>query len=150
MNTFRTEITNGLYLFLSLGFYFLIIDRTGLSGVVELRLLNAVIVLYFLNNVIKTNIAKGKISYLENLGSSLLTALLGITLSVMGLWVFLVFFRGVGHISELATSVLVSSFDVSFTTYCISLLIEGLSSSFILSFILMQRWKAVTKLDHVV
>ena len=114
----------------------------GLTDVIALRLLNAVIVFYFVNKAIAANIAKGKDTYLENFGSGILTSAIGVFLSVIGLWAYILVFRGEAHLDNLATSVIGMNADLELGPYSVALLIEGLTSSMIISFILMQYWKS--------
>lgn len=143
MKTYRLEITNSLYIFLSLGIYFLVLDLVEYSDIVFLRFFNAIIVAFFINRTIKQNVIKGQFNYLSNLGSGIITAVFGVLLSVLGLTFYLVALKGVEHLPNLATSVIVMNSNVGLGAYSAALLIEGIASSVVLTFIIMQSWKSI-------
>ena len=82
MKSLRFEIRQGVLLAMTLGAYFLTLDILGLTDVVVLRFLNAMIVLYFIIGTIDRNIRKGKKGYLSNLISAFFASGLGVVLSV--------------------------------------------------------------------
>jgi hypothetical protein len=143
MKNLISELKMGFIIALSLGVYFLIIEGLGLSDVAFLRLFNITFVLLGINMTIRSNISKGHTKYLKNFGSSLATAFSGIIFSIIGLWLYISIFKGDAYLSELAASVIINNDSISLNQFCVALLIEGLSSSFILVFILMQYWKNV-------
>jgi hypothetical protein len=143
MKNLISELKMGFIIALSLGAYFLIIEALGLSDVAFLRLFNITFVLLGINMTIKSNISKGHTKYLKNFGSSLATAFSGIIFSIVGLWLYIFIFKGDAYLSELAASVIINNDSISLNQFCVALLVEGLSSSFILVFILMQYWKNV-------
>ena len=96
MKTIRIEAVNGMLIFATLGIYFLVLDALGYADVMFLRFFNAVIVGFFINRTIKINVSRGKVDYLENLGSAVLTAVFGVFLSVLGLWFYIGAVQGVG------------------------------------------------------
>ena len=149
MNISKIEISNALLIFALLGLYFLALDAFGLSDIVFLRLFNGVIVLFGLNRVIQQKVNRGETGYFSNFGSALTAALISILLSIAGLVVYIELIRGPESVSEFATSVIVGSQNVDVAKFCAALLIEGLSSSSILAFILMQWWKNVKGLKHL-
>lgn len=61
------ELKNGIVIFLGIGIFFLLMDFLGLADKNYLRILNAFIVLYGINESIKMNIKNGKTDYLQNL-----------------------------------------------------------------------------------
>lgn len=140
------ELRNGLLIFILLGVYFLILDALGLADIVYLRILNGAIVLYGLNRAIRQKIAKGESAYLANFASALSTSLFSVLLSIIGLALYVSVFKE-SSVSDLATSVIVGNQDVSLVKFCAALIVEGLSSSAILSFILMQYWKNIKGLS---
>ena len=142
----QRELKNAIFIFLGIGIYFLAMDSLGLADVYYLRLLNIFIVLYFVNQTIKCNIKDGKIDYLQNIFASAFTSLLGVFLSVIGLFIYINYKGGETYIHNLSDIFLTGS-KPSVTQYCIGLLFEGIASSIIATFILMQYWKRYTHAD---
>jgi hypothetical protein len=135
------ELNNGILIFISIGVYFLLMELLGLSDVFYLRLLNIFIVIYFLNRTIKSNYNEGKMEYLENLISGSLTSLIGVFLSVAGLLVYISMRGGDTYLSKLSGNFLFGGGNPTMNQYCIGLLFEGIASSIIITFTLMQYWK---------
>ena len=139
------ELNNGILIFISIGIYFLLMELLGLSDVFYLRLLNIFIVIYFLNKTIKSNYNEGKVAYLDNLISGSLTSLIGVFLSVVGLLIYISMKGGNAYLSKLSGNFLFGGGNPTMNQYCIGLLFEGIASSIIITFTLMQYWK-----DHPV
>ena len=139
--TISKELNNGILIFVGIGIYFLTMELLGLSDVFLLRMLNIFIVIYFLNKTIKSNYSEGKTEYLENLISGTLTALIGVFLSVAGLLIYISVKGGDVYLAKLSQNFLFGGGTPSVNQYCIGLLFEGIASSVIISFTLMQYWK---------
>ncbi|WP_310556103.1 hypothetical protein [Flavobacterium sp.] len=135
------EFNNGILIFISIGIYFLLMELLGLSDVFYLRLLNIFIVIYFLNKTIKSNFNEGKTEYLDNLISGTLTSLIGVVLSVVGLLIYISMKGGDEYMKKLSANFLFGGGEPSMNQYCIGLLFEGIASSIIITFTLMQYWK---------
>ena len=135
------ELNNGVLIFVGIGIYFLVMELLGLSHLFFLRMLNIVIVIYFLNKTIKSNYDEGKIDYLENLISGTLTALIGVVLSVIGLLIYISIKGGDAYLARLSQNFLFGGGTPTMNQYCIGLLFEGIASSIIIAFTLMQYWK---------
>jgi hypothetical protein len=135
------EIINGILIFISIGIYFLAMEYLKLSDVFYLRLLNIFIVIFFLNRTIRSNYLEGKTDYLENLVSGTLTSLIGVALSVVGLLTYISIKGGDIYLSKLSGNFLFGGGSPSMNQYCIGLLFEGIASSIIINFTLMQYWK---------
>jgi hypothetical protein len=138
------ELYNGILIFMGIGIYFLTMELLGLSDIFLLRLLNIFIVIYFLNKTIKSNFKEGKTNYLDNLISGTLTSLIGVILSVIGLLIYLSFRGGDVYLSKLSGNFLFGGGSPTMNQYCIGLLFEGIASSIIITFTLMQFWKSKT------
>ena len=147
MKNINLELKMGFLISLLLGAYFLIMEIFGLSDVIYLKFVNIIIIIWVLNRTIKRNIENGKTTYLGNFGSGLITAFYGILFSILGLWIYVGVFRGSDYIDHLAASVIIGGGEVTLPQFCLALLFEGLSSSFVLVFILMQKWKNVKNLN---
>lgn len=113
----------------------------GLSDVFLLRLLNIFIVVYFINKTIKSNYREGKTEYLENIISGTLTSLIGVALSVAGLLAYISMKGGNGYLAHLSKNFLFGGGEPTMYQYCLGLLFEGIASSIIITFTLMQYWK---------
>lgn len=135
------ELNNGILIFVGIGIYFLTMELLGLSHLFFLRILNIFIVIYFLNKTIKSNYNEGKIDYLENLISIMITSLIGVVLSVIGLLIYISIKGGDAYLAKLSQSFLFGGGTTSMNQYCIGLFFEGIASSIIITFTLMQYWK---------
>ena len=148
------EIKNGLLIFLGIGLFFLTMDMVGLADKNYLRILNALIVLYGINRTIQYNFHHGKSDYLENLISGFKTGIIGVFLGIVGLIIFVYLKGGESYLSKLSdTFFFVGNFNLkkinffvgktNIIKYVSVLLFEGIASSLIGSFALMQYWKDV-------
>lgn len=135
------ELNNGVLIFISIGIYFLFMELLGLSDIFLLRLLNIFIVVYFINKTIKSNYREGKTEYLENIISGSLTSLIGVALSVAGLLAYISMKGGNTYLTNLSKNFLFGGGEPSMYQYCLGLLFEGIASSIIITFTLMQYWK---------
>ena len=136
------ELRNGIVIFLGIGIFFLLMDFLGLADKNYLRILNAFIVLYGINETIKTNIKVGKTDYLENLVSGFKTGVIGVFLGIVGLIVFIYIKGGESYLDKLSDTFFFGE-DNNIIKYCSILFFEGIASSLIGSFTLMQYWKDV-------
>ena len=141
MKKIGPEIINGIYIFLLVGIFFMSMEALGLSDNMYLRLLNILFVFVFVNRTVKQKVNSGEISFLSNFGSAILTGFVGVFLSIIGLTVYIFFIKGIDYITQLAPSIITSGAEVSLTQYCFALFAEGLSSSMIVAFMIMQYWK---------
>jgi hypothetical protein len=136
------ELKNGIVIFLGIGIFFLLMDFLGLADKNYLRILNAFIVLYGINETIKTNSKAGKTGYLENLVSGFKTGVIGVFLGIVGLIVFIYIKGGESYLDRLSNTFFFGE-DNNIIKYCSILFFEGIASSLIGSFTLMQYWKDV-------
>jgi hypothetical protein len=135
------ELYNGILIFIGIGLYFLSMELLGLSDVFILRLLNIFIVVFYINKTIKSNYQEGKLEYLDNLISGTLTSLVGVALSVAGLLFYISIKGGDAYLANLSQNFLFGGGNPSMYQFCIGLLFEGIASSIIITFTLMQYWK---------
>ena len=136
------EFKNGILIFLGIGLFFLLLDLFGFADKNYLRILNAFIVLYGINETLKTNIKDGKSEYLENFFSGFKTGIIGVGLSIIGLIVFIYIKGGESYLDRLSDTFFFGK-DNNIVKYCSILFFEGIASSLIGSFTLMQYWKDV-------
>ena len=131
---------------MGIGIYFLLMEMLGFSNNFYLRILNVFIVLYGTNRTIKANIYEGQNDYLFNLTSGAMTAFIGVILSVVALNIYIHLHGGAEYIKTLSEAFLFGG-SPSIYQYCAGLLFEGLASSAIGAFTLMQYWKGKTVRD---
>ena len=117
------------------------IEFLGLGDKIYLRMFNGVIVLIGINHTIRTNFKKGSSGYFENLSSAVLTGGLAVLLSVVCLALFLSR-KSPEYIEMLAGDLLMANGSLA-GHVCMAILVEGMASVIIITFILMQYWKEV-------
>ena len=133
----KTEFSNAVLIFLGIGVYFIIIELVGLSHIYYLRLLNAVFVIFGVSRTIKANISEGKRDYLKNYISGFLTALFAVVLSVIALRIYVLARGGEAYVKQFS-QVLWFGNNASLNDYCIGLLFEGMASSMLVVFVVMN------------
>lgn len=139
----------GVYSAVAIGAFFALIYSLGFGHISELRLFNLAIVVYFTNQLLKSNLAKSnQVSYLENLGSAFLSNLICVTLNLIGLVVF-VNFIDVSYFQTVNADTMWSQAD-SLGDLMLILFLEGMSSAAIISFSLMQYWKNDLRLHKTI
>lgn len=134
------EFINGFIIFVGIGIYFLSMEFLGFSNIFFLRILNVFIIVYGINRTLKANVYDGHHDYLFNLTSGALTAFVGVILSIIALNVYIHIRGGEAYIKTLSEAFLFGG-SPSVYQYCAGLLFEGLASSAIAAFTLMQYWK---------
>lgn len=138
----NVELKNGFLIFLGIGLFFLAMDFLGLANKNYLRALNAFIVLYGINKTIKTNLHNGVSNYLENFISGFKTGIIGVFLGIIGLIIYVYAKGGESYLSTLSETYFFIG-KTNIIMYCSVLFFEGVASSLIGSFTLMQYWKDV-------
>lgn len=136
------EIKNGFLIFLGVGLFFLLMDLLGLADKNYLRFFNAFIVLYGINKTIKFNFHHNNSDYLENLLSGFKTGIIGVLLGIIGLIAFIYIKGGETYLSRLSDTFFFTG-KTNMIKYCSVLFFEGIASSLIGSFVLMQYWKDI-------
>ena len=133
---------------LIIGGFFLLSKLLGLQENPYLRFLNLFFVLFGIRQAIKVNIEQNKeTDYLSNLGLGLQTSALAVLISIAGVMVY-VEFIDLQFIEAMNNSFLIAG-DLDKAEIFITLLIEGMASSFIGSFMVMQFYKNHDKLTTV-
>lgn len=135
----KTEIKNGYFIFIAVGTYFLLMEFLGLAHLFYLRLFNIVFVLYAVNNTLQSRIAHGKKKFAPNVKAALVTSLVGVFLSIIGLLIYSYMRGGDIYVQKLSESFLFGG-QPSINIYCFSLLFEGIASSVIVTMLLMFYW----------
>lgn len=133
-----------LKIFLCIVVYFFLMKLLGLDNVVELRLLNFVFVLWGVNGAIQKNVQLNKEhGYLQNMSIGLSTSSLAVILSTLSLAIYLQFIAP-DFIKVFENSFVWGS-SLTAPMVVFAVFFEGIASSVICSFIIMQYWKDVKK-----
>ena len=130
------ELRNGIIIFLGIGLYFLLMILLGLGDISALRLLNVVFVFYGVNRTIKINLNEGNKNFVLNAVSALITSIIGVVLSIIGLLIYSYIRGGDAYIQSLSKTFLFGG-NPTIVTYCISLLFEGIASSIIVTLLVV-------------
>jgi hypothetical protein len=133
------EVFNGATIFVGISVYFLLMNALGFADVFYLRLFNIVFVYYGVNKTIQMNVAEGKKTFVSNAVSAMMTSIVGVVLSVIGLIVYSYMKGGDNYVQSLSETFLFGG-NPSVETYCISLLFEGVASSVIVTLFAMLYW----------
>lgn len=140
MNTRKIILTQGVKIFVLIGTFFLMMKVFNLEHITELRLINFVFVYWGVNEAIRKNITSNmNTAYLTNLSIGYLTASLAVLLTAASSMVYLFYIDP----AFLMQTHRMNLWGANLTPPLISfaILIEGLASSMICSFVLMQYWK---------
>lgn len=135
------EFTNGLLIFIGIGVYFMVMNVLNLADLFYLRLFNIVFLFYGVNKTIVSNIIDGKKEFLPNAISAMLTCLVGVFLSIIGLLVYSYIKGGDTYVQSLSKTFLFGG-NPSVNTYCICLLFEGIASAVIVTLLLMLYYNS--------
>jgi hypothetical protein len=136
----RNTLLYGIYGFLCIGAFFLLMRVLQLHNVTELRLFNVVILIVALNMLSRKNVRDGlHLNYIEMLGSMLFGGIIMAALTTISFIAYIKIFD----------EQLLSSFknrfiaDGTFNVYIAGaiLMLEGFASTLAVSFISMQYWK---------
>ncbi len=140
MSNNKIILSNALLIFGGIAGFFFLTKIIGLDDVSELRLLNFVFVLWGINRAIKTNIkVNQESSYINNFSIGIGTSVLAVGFTIIGL-IFYVGFIDSGLIAVLEnTSFWIQNLSLPLIVFALA--IEGIASSVICSFILMQYYK---------
>ncbi|TRX21390.1 hypothetical protein [Flavobacterium franklandianum] len=133
------EVFNGATIFVGIGVYFLLMNALGFADVLYLRLLNIIFVYYGVNKTIQMNIAEGKKTFISNAISAMITSLVGVSLSVVGLIIYSYMQGGDSYVQSLSENFLFGG-NPSVVTYSICLFFEGVASSVIVTLFTMLKW----------
>lgn len=133
------ELLNGILIFIGIALYFLLMTILGYENVTFLRVFNIIFVFYGVNRTIQMNLAEGKKVFVSNAVSAMMTSLVGVLLSIIGLLIYSNRKGGDSYVQSLSETFLFGG-NPSVNTYCISLLFEGIASTIIVTLLLMLYW----------
>ena len=133
------ELLNGLLIFIGISAYYLLMGALGFSDLFYLRFLSVFFIFYGINRTIKMNIAEGKRNVATDSASALITGIIGVFLSIIGIIIFAYMNGGDTYVNSLPKTFSLGG-EPSLTKYSISLLIEGISFSVIVTMLLLFYW----------
>ena len=140
MTVEKIVLVNALKIFAGIVLFFFLMKLFGLESVTELRLLNFIIVFWGVNSAIKKNFIENQNSaYLQNLVLGFFTSFVAVILTSISLTVYL-FYIEPSFIEVLESSTLWGN-SLTPPLMAFAIFIEGVASSMICTFIVMQYWK---------
>lgn len=131
----NNALLNGFLIYGLISIYFLVLVLFGLSDNMYLRFANLVFVAFGINETMKLSNAGGD-NYLDKVKSGLVTALSGILPSCVGLFLYMQIIDPT--LAYTAHTLIPIHGPVEFTAV---IFIEGLSSSLMVLFVMLQYWK---------
>ncbi|PHR69134.1 MAG: hypothetical protein COA67_11335 [Lutibacter sp.] len=140
MGVEKIVFKNALKIYLGVVLFFFLMKLLNLDTVTELRILNFGFVFWGVNSVIKENIFNNNnTNYLQNLFIGLFTSLLSVFFIIISFSIYL-FYIEPSFIHVVEDSSLWGS-DLTPPLISAAIFIEGMASSIVCSFIVMQFWK---------
>jgi len=140
MDISKIIINNALKIFFGIVAYFFLMKVLGLENITELRLFNFLIVVWGVNSAIKQNLYRNhNNTYLTNLSIGFSTSFFAV-LAVAFSLIFYITFIDFGLLGIMENSSVWGK-NLSLGKVIFAILIEGLASSVICTFIIMQYWK---------
>lgn len=133
------ELVNGFIIFIGITAYFLLMDVLGYGNSFYLRLVNIIFVFYGVNRTIQMNVEQGQKDFVSNAVAAMVTSLMGVFLSIVGLIIYSYMQGGDAYVQSLSKTFLFGG-NPSIFSYSISLLFEGIASSVIVAMLLMLYW----------
>lgn len=132
----KKEIKNGIIIFISIGVYFLLMEFLGLSHLFYLRVLNVVFIVYAVNDTLRSRISDGKRNFVTNAVAAMVTCMLGVFLSTIGLLIYSYMRGGETYLHNLSETFLFGGHP-TINMYCFTLFFEGMASAVIVTMLLM-------------
>ena len=133
------EFQNGMFIFLGISVFFLIITFFGWADLFYLRLFNVLFVFYGVNRTIMMNLQQGEVLLVNNAKSAMHTALIGVFFSIVGLVIYSYLQGGDQYVKSLSEPLLFGG-NPSVLTYSFCLLFEGVASSVVVTLMLLLYW----------
>ena len=133
----KQETKNGIFIFLLIGLYFLVIDAMDLANFPLLKLANIVFIVIGVNLTIK-HLAQQGFTYLTIFARGFATALIGIILSLIGLFIYFQFILGGVDLTEYQTTLIPAK---ELSHFFFAMFFEGMAVAAIVPFTLLQYWK---------
>ncbi|MFV8465408.1 hypothetical protein [Flavobacterium sp. LB1P62] len=133
------ELVNGGIIFAGITLYFLLMNALGYADLFYLRIVNVFFVFYGVDKTIEMNVSEGKKTFIANAIAAIITSLIGVFLSIIGLVAYSHMQGGDSYVKSLSKTFLFGG-NPSVNTYSICLLFEGIASSVIVTMLLMLYW----------
>ncbi|MBA0882932.1 hypothetical protein [Flavobacterium undicola] len=133
------EIINGFIIFIAISIYFLLMETLNLAHLFYLRFLNVLFVFYGVNRTIQMNLKENQKKFVSNAVSAMLTSIIGVVLSIIGLVIYSYLQGGDAFVASLSETFLFGG-NPTIDAYSLSLLFEGIASSVIVTLLLMLYW----------
>ncbi len=147
---FSRIVINGFIIYACIALFFLLMEVVGWSDQIYLRLINFVFVIYGVNRTIKSNYHDHLGGYFANLVSGIFTALVSLILGIFSFIAYIEYKGGNDYLNHFSASYIFGGGEPSLYQFCSGLALEGIASSVIVSFALMQYWKdKVEKINKV-
>lgn len=140
MSMNKIILSNSIKVYLLIvGFYF-VMKLIGMSDILEFRMFNIFFVLWGVNNAIKTNIFENlDNSYLTNLSIGFSTSVFSVIAVIASMIVYVSFVDH--HLLVLLETASMWGSNLTLPKVVFAMTIEGMASSVISSFLIMQYWK---------
>lgn len=136
-------------MFLLIGGFFLLVNYIGYGHITELRLVNILFVVIVSNLLARRNwIEDSGVEYVGNFLSVLSANIVNVVLCMVGFILYTSLFDP-DYISTISSRLLWNS-DSSLTQVLIALFFEGMASSVVVSFTVMQYWKSRRRQHHTI
>lgn len=145
----KQTLKYGVLMFLLIGGFFLLVNYIGYGHITELRLVNILFVVIVSNLLARRNwIDDSGVEYVGNFLSVLTANIVNVVLCMVGFILYISLFDP-DYISTISSGLLWNS-DSSLTQVLIALFFEGMASSVVVSFTVMQYWKSRRRQHHTI
>ncbi|NDI98010.1 hypothetical protein GWA97_02875 [Flavobacterium sp. LaA7.5] len=142
-------IINGIIIFIGIALFFLLMEVLNLTDQIYLRLFNFVFVIYGVNLTLKQNHKDRIYGYFTNISAAFLTAFVSLVVGIFSFVAYAGYKGGESYIDSHAEGYIFGG-DPSLPQFAMGLLLEGVASSLIISFALMQIWKnRIERIDAI-
>jgi hypothetical protein len=140
METKKIIVQQALKIYLGIIAFFFVMKILGLENMVELRVLNFGFVIWGINTAVKMNISINlDNSYLGNLSLAFATAFFAVLAVTFSLIIYTLVYDS--SVIGIMTNSILWGKNLSLGHVVFAILIEGMASSVICSFLIMQYWK---------
>jgi hypothetical protein len=140
--------SNAILIALMIAAFFFLTKLIGMEDNPYLRFFNLLFLVIGIHRAIKTNLfKKGETKYLQNFGIGLMTGVVAVVLSVIGVIVYAKWINP-EFMETLSNSFLIGK-NLNIYEIIFTLMLEGLASTVVGSFMVMQFYKNHTKEDVV-
>lgn len=133
-------IRYGIYSFVGIALFFLLMKLCGLENVTFLRVFNLVIVVFMANRLAKLNLKENPdLDYFQALASLFISNVITVVLSIAGFALYTKFVD-TAFLTHFKGGILWNG-NITLQEALAALFLEGMAGSIMVSFIVMQYWK---------